>query len=157
MNMPMKKKLTVAAQAAARGPLPKVPVELLDHLVNGLKGLAEAIRTAFTRTTVRTCIVPLIRNSLDYAAGRIARPSLPPCTRSTLPPANKQPSKRCRRSPMGLGEPSTNDRRALGARHTVLRLPAGHQMRYLYDQRHRELEHAIVQDHPVRRTYASLH
>ncbi|MFY4261980.1 IS256 family transposase, partial [Achromobacter xylosoxidans] len=33
--MPMKKKRTAAAQAAARGPLPEVPAELLDHLVKG--------------------------------------------------------------------------------------------------------------------------
>ncbi len=31
----MKKKRTAAAQAAARGPLPEVPAELLDHLVKG--------------------------------------------------------------------------------------------------------------------------
>ena len=36
-------------------------------MVDGLKGLAEAIGTAFPRTTVQTCIVHLIRNSLDYA------------------------------------------------------------------------------------------
>ena len=35
MDMPMKKKCTAAAQAAARGPLPEVPAELLDHLVKG--------------------------------------------------------------------------------------------------------------------------
>ena len=29
----MKKKRTATAQAAARGPLPEVPAELLDHLV----------------------------------------------------------------------------------------------------------------------------
>lgn len=31
----MKKKRTAAAQAAARGPLPEVPAELLDHLIKG--------------------------------------------------------------------------------------------------------------------------
>ena len=36
-------------------------------MVDGLKGLADAIGTAFPRTTVQTCIVHLIRNSLDYA------------------------------------------------------------------------------------------
>ncbi len=35
MDMPMKKRRTAAAQAAARGPLPEVPAELLDHLVKG--------------------------------------------------------------------------------------------------------------------------
>ena len=35
MDMPMKKKRTIAAQAAARGPLPELPKELLDELVKG--------------------------------------------------------------------------------------------------------------------------
>jgi putative transposase len=34
MDMPSKRR-TVAAQAAARGPLPEVPAELLDQLVKG--------------------------------------------------------------------------------------------------------------------------
>lgn len=32
-TLPMKKKRTVASQAAARGPLPELPGELLDQLV----------------------------------------------------------------------------------------------------------------------------
>ena len=42
--------------------------DILIAVVDGLKGLADAIGTAFPRTTVQTCIVHLIRNSLDYAA-----------------------------------------------------------------------------------------
>ena len=41
--------------------------DILIAVVDGLKGLAETIGTAFPRTTVQTCIVHLIRNSLDYA------------------------------------------------------------------------------------------
>ncbi|EFV85439.1 transposase [Achromobacter xylosoxidans C54] len=41
--------------------------DILIAVVDGLKGLAEAIGTALPRTTVQTCIVHLIRNSLDYA------------------------------------------------------------------------------------------
>jgi len=41
--------------------------DILIAVVDGLKGLAEAIETAFPQTTVQTCIVHLIRNSLDYA------------------------------------------------------------------------------------------
>lgn len=41
--------------------------DILIAVVDGLKGLAEAIGTAFPRTTVQACIVHLIRNSLDYA------------------------------------------------------------------------------------------
>jgi len=42
--------------------------DILIAVVDGLKGLSEAIETAFPRTTVQTCVVHLIRNSLDYAS-----------------------------------------------------------------------------------------
>jgi transposase-like protein len=42
--------------------------DILIAVVDGLKGLAEAIEMAFPQTTVQTCIVHLIRNSLDYAS-----------------------------------------------------------------------------------------
>jgi transposase-like protein len=41
--------------------------DILIAVVDGLKGLADAINTAYPKTTVQTCIVHLIRNSLDYA------------------------------------------------------------------------------------------
>ena len=41
--------------------------DILIAVVDGLKGLSEAIETAFPRTTVQTCVVHLIRNSLEYA------------------------------------------------------------------------------------------
>lgn len=41
--------------------------DILIAVVDGLKGLPEAIETAFPQTTVQTCIVHLIRNSLNYA------------------------------------------------------------------------------------------
>jgi putative transposase len=42
--------------------------DVLIAVVDGLTGLADAIETAFPRTTVQTCIVHLLRNSLDYAS-----------------------------------------------------------------------------------------
>jgi transposase-like protein len=42
--------------------------DILIAVVDGLKGLADAIEAAFPKTTVQTCIVHLIRNSLDYAS-----------------------------------------------------------------------------------------
>jgi putative transposase len=44
---------------------------LLDVLIvccDGLKGLPEAIRTTWPDTTVQTCVVHLVRNSLRYAS-----------------------------------------------------------------------------------------
>ncbi len=42
--------------------------DVLIAVVDGLTGLADAIETAFPQTTVQTCIVHLLRNSLDYAS-----------------------------------------------------------------------------------------
>jgi transposase-like protein len=48
--------------------------DILIAVVDGLKGLAEAIEVAFPRTTVQTCIVHLIRSSLDYTGYRDRKP-----------------------------------------------------------------------------------
>jgi putative transposase len=40
--------------------------DILIAVVDGLKGLADAINTVYPKATVQTCIVHLIRNSLDY-------------------------------------------------------------------------------------------
>jgi len=42
--------------------------DILIAVSDGLKGMPEAIGTAFPATTLQTCIVHLIRNSLDYAS-----------------------------------------------------------------------------------------
>jgi putative transposase len=42
--------------------------DVLIAVVDGLKGFPEAIETVFPRTTVQTCIVHLIRNSLDMVS-----------------------------------------------------------------------------------------
>jgi putative transposase len=41
--------------------------DILISVVDGLKRLAEAIGTVYPKTAVQTCIVHLIRNSLEYA------------------------------------------------------------------------------------------
>jgi putative transposase len=42
--------------------------DVLIAVVDGLTGLVDAIGTAFPQTTVQTCLVHLIRNSLDYTS-----------------------------------------------------------------------------------------
>jgi len=44
--------------------------DILIAVVDGLKGLADAINTTYPQATVQTCIVHLIRNSLDYVGWR---------------------------------------------------------------------------------------
>ncbi|WZB64882.1 IS256 family transposase [Achromobacter xylosoxidans] len=125
--------------------------DILIAVVDGLKGLAEAIATAFPRTTVQTCIVHLIRNSLDYAGWK-DRKAVAAALRPIYAAASAQAAEQALRAfadgPWGT---RSHDRRCLatglGERHAVLRVPARHQARDLHDQRHRELEHAAAQDH----------
>ena len=42
--------------------------DILIGVADGLKGFPEALEAAFPATTLQTCIVHLIRNSLDYAS-----------------------------------------------------------------------------------------
>jgi len=44
--------------------------DILIAVTDGLKGLPEALETAFPQTTLQTCIVHLIRHSLEYASWR---------------------------------------------------------------------------------------
>jgi transposase-like protein len=48
--------------------------DILIAVVDGLKGLTDAISAVFPKTTVQTCIVHLIRNSLDYANYKDRKP-----------------------------------------------------------------------------------
>lgn len=41
--------------------------DILIAVTDGLKGIPEALAAAYERTTLQTCIVHLIRNSLDFA------------------------------------------------------------------------------------------
>jgi len=47
--------------------------DILIAVVDGLKGFPEAIGAVFPKTTIQTCIVHLIRNSLGYASWRDRR------------------------------------------------------------------------------------
>jgi transposase-like protein len=58
--------------------------DILIAVVDGLKGLAEAIGTVYPKTTVQTCIVHLLRNSLDYASYK-ARNALAQALRPVYP------------------------------------------------------------------------
>ena len=47
--------------------------DILIAVTDGLKGMPEALGAVFPATTLQTCIVHLIRNSLDCK-----RPAIPP-------------------------------------------------------------------------------
>lgn len=48
--------------------------DILIAVTDGLKGMPEALGAVFPATTLQTCIVHLIRNSLDYASWKDRRP-----------------------------------------------------------------------------------
>ncbi|MCP3713797.1 IS256 family transposase, partial [Paraburkholderia sp. CNPSo 3274] len=47
--------------------------DILIAVTDGLKGMPEALGAVFPATTLQTCIVHLIRNSLDYASWKDRR------------------------------------------------------------------------------------
>lgn len=48
--------------------------DVLIAVTDGLKGMAEALAVVYPQTTLQTCIVHLMRNSLDYASWKDRKP-----------------------------------------------------------------------------------
>ena len=48
--------------------------DILIAVTDGLTGMPAALEVVFPRTTLQTCIVHLIRNSLDYASWKDRKP-----------------------------------------------------------------------------------
>lgn len=48
--------------------------DILIAIIDGLKGFPEAINSVFPQTQIQTCIVHLIRNSLDFASWKERKP-----------------------------------------------------------------------------------
>jgi transposase-like protein len=83
--------------------------DILIAVVDGLKGLADAINTVFPKTTVQTCIVHLIRNSLDYAGWKdrkLVAQSLRPIYTAVSEQAAQQALEEFAQSPWGIKYPS---------------------------------------------------
>ena len=119
--------------------------DILIAVVDGLKGFPEAINAVFPQTIVQTCIVHLIRNSMDFASWKDRKPIA--AELKAIYRANGR-----RRGPQGAGGfrrrrlgPQISFDRAelaakLGACHPVLRLSRRGAADHLHDQRHRILE-----------------
>jgi putative transposase len=52
----------------------RVVTDILIAVTDGLKGMPQALEVVFPRTTLQTCIVHLIRNSLYYASWKDRKP-----------------------------------------------------------------------------------
>ena len=119
--------------------------DILIAVVDGLKGFPEAIEAVFPQATVQTCIVHLIRNSLDFRV--LERPE----ARRRRATENL-PRRRRRGRPQGLGglrgrlmgPQICGDRpdlaATMGADHPVLRLRSGRAQNRLHHECYRGLE-----------------
>jgi transposase-like protein len=70
--------------------------DILIAVTDGLKGMSEALAAIFPVTTLQTCIVHLIRHSLDFANWKERQPL-------AQGPAPDLRRPRCRRRPSGVG------------------------------------------------------
>ena len=93
--------------------------DILIAVVDALKGLADAINTVFPKTTVQTCIVHLIRNSLDYAGWKdrkLVAQALRPIYTAVSQEAARDELQAFARGPWGTStHPSCSPGRALGS------------------------------------------
>ena len=71
--------------------------DILIAVVDGLKGFPEAINATFPETVVQTCIVHMIRHSLNFASWK-DRKAVAQALRAGLP------RRRCRRRPGSAGQ-----------------------------------------------------
>lgn len=113
--------------------------DLLIAVVDGLKGFPEAITAVFPQTIVQTCIVHLIRHSLEFVSYKDRCAGV----------ESHLPRPRCRGGPEGAGGlrgrvlgPEISRYRSklaaqLGTRRSLLRLPRRGPPHHLHDERNR--------------------
>ena len=119
--------------------------DILIAVVDGLKGFPEAIEAVFPQAAVQTCIVHLIRNSLDFVSWKDRKPvvaELRKIYRAADAEAGRKALGGLRGRPMG--PQICGDRpdlaAAMGADHPVLRLRSGRAQNRLHHECYRGLE-----------------
>src|SRR5215218_6166783 len=93
--------------------------DILIAVVDGLKGFPEAINAVFPETIIQTCVVHLIRHSLEFVSWKDRKPVVP-ALRMIY---------RAKDADAGLAA-------QLGQSHSLLRLPGGGAPDHLHDERH---------------------
>lgn len=152
MDMPMKKKRTVASQAAARGPLPELPAELLDQLVKGPMTPAEVqdLMLAFNKALIERAMGAEMNLHLGYQQGQ----AKPPWHANERNSANGKTVITDRgpvrveipRDRDGSVEPiliPKHDRRFTGFDERIIAMYA-HSTGCVHNERHRKPEHAVA-------------
>jgi transposase-like protein len=77
--------------------------DILISVTDGLKGMAEALGAVFPASTLQTCIVHLIRNSLDYASWKDRKALAAAIKPVTQPPVPRLPWQSWMRLRRGYG------------------------------------------------------
>jgi hypothetical protein len=124
--------------------------DVLIAVVDGLRGFPEAIEAVYPQAQIQTCIVHLIRNSLNLASWK---------DRKLLAARSSRSIKRHRRCGSGGAAGVCRERMGpkipdgggdvaapVGTGYPVLRLPARSPENHLHDQCHREHAHAAAEN-----------
>ena len=132
--------------------------DILIAVVDGLKGFPEAINAVFPKTVVQTCIVHLIRHSLDFAAWKdrkIVAQALRPVYRAAEAAAG-QAALEAFAQDRGAGNirPSRRAGGELGARHPVFCLSRKRAPGHLHHQRDRGAELKAAPRCPNQRAFS---
>ena len=132
--------------------------DILIAVTDGLKGMPEALAAVFPATTLQTCIVHLIRNSLDYASWKDRKAlaaAIKPIYTATSAEAAHGRTGCLRARAVGREIPDRGRCLAsgLGPGHSLLCLPAGDSPGDLHDQCHREHQRPAAQDHQDARAF----
>ena len=119
--------------------------DILIAVVDGLKGFPEAIDAVFPQTVVQTCIVHLIRHSLEFVSWKDRKavvPALRAIYRAKDAEAGHEGPGGVRGRLLGAAISGDHPELAaqLAARRPVLRLSRERAPHHLHDQRHRGAE-----------------
>jgi putative transposase len=114
--------------------------DLLIAVVDGLKGFPEAITAVFPQTIVQTCIIHLIRHSMDFASwkDRKSSPGIEDDLSGQRRRCGQGGASGFRREPVGakISRHRAELAPELGAGDPVLRLSRGRPPDHLHHQRH---------------------
>ena len=126
--------------------------DMLIAVTDGLQGMEQALGAVFPQTTLQTCIVHLIRSSLD--SRQLERSQGARCRAQAGVHGGEcrdGASRAGRLRPWPMGPPLPDGGRilatGLGTRDSLLYVPAGSTQSDLHHQRHRECERQSAQDH----------
>jgi putative transposase len=122
--------------------------DILIAVTDGLKGMPDALAAVYPATTLQTCLVHLIRHSLDFATWKTRKPLAAAHLHRAQCRGRRRGARRIRRRP--VGHPLADRRRVLapgvGAGGALLCVSAGHSACALHDERAGKRQSPVAQD-----------